>query len=124
GRSTGRPLSAQGDPHRDAAGGPGDDTAQVADVACAAARAERRRLARDLHDSVTQTLIGLQLTAQAAADLWDTQPVQARAALDTIRHLAAAATTELRALLVDLHDAVLQRHGLVGALEAHGAVVR
>ena len=37
---------------------------QVAD----AARAERRRLARDLHDSVIQTLISLHLTAQAAAD--------------------------------------------------------
>src|SRR5438876_6521376 len=114
GRRTRRPLRADVDPHGDAAGGPGDDAAQMADVACAAARAERRRLARDLHDSVTQTLIGLQLTAQAAADLWDTQPVQARAALDTIRHLASEASTEMRALLLDLHDAVLEQQGLVG----------
>src|SRR5438552_9883033 len=93
---------------------------QVAD----AARAERRRLARDLHDSVIQTLISLHLTAQAAADLWDTQPAQARAALDTIRHLASGATTEMRALLVDLHDPVLEQHGLVAALEVQCAVVR
>src|SRR6266516_3764594 len=103
---------------------PGGGVAQVADVARAAARAERRRLARDLHDSVTQTLIGLQLTAQAVADLWDTQPAQARAALDTIRHLAAGAATEMRALLLDLHDAVLEQQGLVAALEAYCAVVR
>jgi signal transduction histidine kinase len=73
---------------------------------------------------VTQTLISLHLTAQAAADLWDTQPTQAREALDTIRHLAAGATTEMRALLVDLHDAVLQQHGLVGAIEVYSTVVR
>jgi signal transduction histidine kinase len=96
----------------------------VADAARTAARAERHRLAHDLHDSVTQTLISLHLTAQAAADLWDTQPTKARAALDTIRHLATGATTEMRALLVDLHDAVLEQQGLVAALEAYGAVVR
>jgi signal transduction histidine kinase len=97
---------------------------QAADAARAAALAERRRLARELHDSVTQTLISLHLTAQAAAELWDTQPAQARAALDTVRHLAAGATTEMRALLVDLHDAVLQQQGLVCALEVYSAVVR
>ena len=77
---------------------------QAADAARAATLAERRRLARELRDSVTQTLISLHLTAQAAADLWDTQPAQARAALETIRHLASGATIEMRALLVDLHD--------------------
>src|SRR5438094_630575 len=46
GRSTRRPLRAHGDPHGDAAGGPGDDAAQGADVARAAARAERRRPAQ------------------------------------------------------------------------------
>jgi len=75
---------------------------QAADAARAATLAERRRLARELHDSVTQTLISLHLTAQAAAELWDTQPAQARAALDIVRHRAAGATTEMRALLVDL----------------------
>src|SRR5215831_18233910 len=100
------------------AGGVARDCAeQVADAARVAARAERQRLARDLHDSVSQTLISLQLTAQAAAELWDTQPAQARAALDTVRHLATGATTEMRALLVDLHEAALEQRGLVGALE-------
>ena len=89
-----------------------------------AALGERQRLARDLHDSVSQTLISLHLSAQAAADLWDTQPAQAREALDLVRRLAAAASTELRTLLLDLRDAVLERQGLVAALEAHGALVR
>jgi signal transduction histidine kinase len=108
----------------DAGRGPRDCAEQVADAAHTAALAERHRLAHDLHDSVTQTLISLQVTAQAAAELWETQPAQARAALDTICHLAADATTELRTLLVDLHDAVLEQQGLVAALEAYSAVVR
>src|SRR3989441_13361085 len=95
-----------------------DCAEQAADAARTAAQAERQRLARDLHDSVTQTLISLHLSAQAAAELWDTQPAQARAALDLVRSLATGAAIEMRALLVDLHDAVLQQHGLVGALEA------
>ena len=93
-------------------------------MACAAALTERRRLARDLHDRVSQTLLGLHWAAQAAAEQWDTQPAQARAALETVRHLAAAASTELRAVLLDLHDAVLEQQGLVAALEAFAAVVR
>src|SRR2546429_8186819 len=117
-------MSTSVDPHVAAGAGPRDCAAQAADAARTAARAERQRLARDLHDSVTQTLISLQLTAQAVAELWDTQPAQARAALDTIRHLASGASTEMRALLVDLHDAVLEQQGLVGALEVYSAVVR
>ena len=74
-------MSADSDQHVDGGRGPQEGAKQVADVARAAALAERRRLARDLHDSVTQTLISLHLTAQAAAELWDTQPEQARAAL-------------------------------------------
>jgi signal transduction histidine kinase len=103
---------------------PPDCAQRVEDAARAAALAERRRLARDLHDSTTQTLISLQLTAQAAVELWDTQPARARAALDTVRQLAACATVEMRALLVDLHNAVLEQRGLLGALEVFSAMMQ
>jgi signal transduction histidine kinase len=116
-------VDPRGDPHVIAVGGPRDGAAQATDAARAAAQAERRRLARDLHDSVSQTLLGLQWTAQAAAELWDTQPAQARAALDTVRHLASGATIEMRALLMDLRDTVLEQHGLVAALEAYSTIV-
>jgi signal transduction histidine kinase len=86
-------------------------------MARTAAAAERRRLAHDLHDSVTQSLISLQLSAQAAADLWGTQPAQARTALDAVRHLASGATAEMRTLSVDLHGALLEQQGLLPALD-------
>jgi NarL family two-component system sensor histidine kinase LiaS len=101
-----------------------DCAEQVARVAREAALAERHRIARDLHDSVNQTLVSLQFAVQAAADLWDTQPAQAHQALDVVCHLSTAATAEMRAVLVDLHDAVLERQGLVAALEAYIAVLR
>jgi signal transduction histidine kinase len=87
-------------------------------------RAERQRLARDLHDTVSQTLLSLYWTAQAAADLWDVQPAQARAALHTVCDLALSAVVEMRALLLDLHNAALERQGLLPALEALCALVR
>jgi signal transduction histidine kinase len=101
-----------------------DEGERLAAAARTAAQAERHRLARDLHDSVTQTLVSLHLSAQAAAELWDAHPDRARAALDLVRHLASGAATEMRALLVELREAVLERDGLGAALEAYGAVVR
>jgi signal transduction histidine kinase len=90
----------------------------------AAALQERQRIARDLHDSVTQTLFGLQTVAQAALDAWDTQPEQARMAVETVQHLARGASVEMRTLLVELRDTALQGEDLAGALEQHVAVVR
>src|SRR2546430_8236580 len=89
-----------------------------------AAREERQRIARDLHDSVTQTLFGLQAVAQAALDFWDDQPAQARAAVETILHLARGVSVEMRTLLFELRDEALQHAGLAGALEKHVAMLR
>jgi signal transduction histidine kinase len=89
-----------------------------------AAREERQRIARDLHDSVTQTLCGLQAVAQAALDFWETQPAQARAAVETILYLARAASVEMRTLLFELRDEALQHASLAGALEKHVAMLR
>jgi NarL family two-component system sensor histidine kinase LiaS len=101
-----------------------DGAEQVADAVRAATVAERHRLARELHDSVTQTLMSLHFAAEAVANRWDTEPTQAREVLEIVRHLATCATTELRAVLLNLNDAVLEQKGLVAALEAYSAVVR
>lgn len=85
---------------------------------------ERRRIARELHDSVTQTLTGLQAVAQVALDSWETQPQQARAAVETIQQLARGASVEMRTLLFALRDETLEQEGLAGALEKHVAMIR
>ena len=57
---------------------------------------ERNRIARELHDAVTQKLFSLRLTAEAAAALVERDPARAAAELATVRRLAAEATEELR----------------------------
>jgi signal transduction histidine kinase len=78
--------------------------------------AERNRIARELHDAVTQKLFSLRLTADAAATLVGRDPARAGAELDTVRRLAAEATDELRAIVVGLRPTDLAGDGLEVAL--------
>jgi signal transduction histidine kinase/integral membrane sensor domain MASE1 len=74
----------------------------------ARAAAERRRLARDLHDSVSQTLYAVNMTADALPKLWDIDPEEARAALADLRRLTGAAQAEMRSLLLELRPEALE----------------
>ncbi len=80
---------------------------------------ERTRMARELHDAVTQKLFSLRLTAQAAASLLTSDPARAAKELDHVRQLAGEALAELRAVIVELRPAELDRHGLVETLRKH-----
>src|SRR2546423_6711537 len=60
---------------------------------------ERNRLARDLHDAVSQTLFSLTLTAEAASELLDRDTEAARAQLAEVRRLAAEARAGMRSLV-------------------------
>jgi PAS domain S-box-containing protein len=68
---------------------------------------ERQRLARDLHDSVTQTLYSVTLTAEALPRVWAKHPDQAQAALNNLHRLARGALGEMRTLLFELQPAML-----------------
>jgi signal transduction histidine kinase len=85
---------------------------------------ERKRLARELHDSVTQTLFSLSLTAEAAAELVDDHPAQAKEEIEQLRELARGAMAEMRALIFELRPAELEAEGLVPALRKHIEVLR
>jgi signal transduction histidine kinase len=76
----------------------------------------RRHLARELHDSVSQAIYAIVLTAHAAQRRTTTDPNRAREALDTVVELAEAALTEMRALIFELRPEALVDVGLVGAL--------
>jgi signal transduction histidine kinase len=76
---------------------------------------ERTRLARDLHDSVTQTLFGLTLATEAAATVASAEP-KVLEQLDRVRALGVAAREEMRSLVETLRPVDLGRDGLVTAL--------
>jgi PAS domain S-box-containing protein len=69
--------------------------------------AERTRLARDLHDAVTQTLFATTLIAEVIPDLWDVNPPEARRRLEELRQLTRGALAEMRTLLVELRPNAL-----------------
>ena len=82
---------------------------------------ERRRLARELHDSVTQSLFSMSLLAQALPELWEIDQGEAREGLRQIRDLTRGALAEMRALLVELRPAALAEQGLAHAIREHVA---
>jgi GAF domain-containing protein len=68
---------------------------------------ERTRLARDLHDAVTQTLFSASLIAEALPATWDNDPDQGRQLLRELRQLSRGALAEMRTLLLELRPAAL-----------------
>jgi len=85
---------------------------------------ERNRLARDLHDSVVQTLFSMSLTAEAAAANLAMDPEKARGEVENLRELAREALQEARALIFELRPGSLESEGLVPTLQKHVDVVR
>lgn len=77
---------------------------------------ERRRLARELHDSVSQALYGISLGAKTVQARWDSDRDKARQSLDYVLELAEGAGKEMRALLYSLRPESLDEEGLVQAL--------
>jgi signal transduction histidine kinase len=90
--------------------------AYAAQVEELAAVNERNRLARELHDSVTQVIFGLTLAAQAARILLDRDPSRVAAQLDHIQALAQNALAEMRALIQQMHTVSGSGDGLVPGL--------
>lgn len=85
--------------------------------------AERSRLARDLHDSVSQAVFGALLGIKTARETQENDRAKSRMALDYAESLADAALVEMRALIYELRPETLQEEGLVGALERQVAAL-
>jgi len=80
---------------------------------------ERNRLARDLHDSVTQAVYGVTLYAEAATRLLGAGQTEVAAEhLKELRSTAQQALREMRSLIFELRPPVLEKEGLVAALQA------
>ncbi|WP_432491019.1 sensor histidine kinase [Kineococcus auxinigenes] len=87
----------------------------VARARDAGASAERARLAREIHDTLAQGLVGV-LTQVQAAQRCGSDPAAADAHLDRAAALARSTIAEARRSLHDLRPAPLEEHGLVPAL--------
>ena len=93
---------------------------------------ERQRLARELHDSVSQALYGIALGTHAAREQIDRAPDKLEGTLDYVLNLAETAVSEMRALIFELRPESLEQEGLVVALTRleessqarHGLAVR
>jgi len=72
----------------------------------------RQRLARELHDSVSQALYGIALGARTARTLLDRDPAGVVEPLDYVLNLAEAGLTEMRALIFELRPESLATEGL------------
>ncbi|HKN40060.1 MAG TPA: GAF domain-containing sensor histidine kinase [Acidimicrobiia bacterium] len=85
---------------------------------------ERSRLARDLHDALTQRLFSLNLTLEAAAaTAAGPDPAPTLEAIHETRALVDASLAELRTLIFELRPPALESDGLTGALRKHAEVL-
>jgi len=89
----------------------------------AAALEERQRLARELHDSVSQALYGIALGAHTALAMLDSDRTKLVEALNYVISLVGAAMTEMRALIFELRPESLRVEGLATALGKHAAAL-
>jgi PAS domain S-box-containing protein len=89
-----------------------------------AVAAERSRLARELHDSVTQALYSVTLYAEATRLALSAKKTGvATENLRELHNMAREAMIDMRMLIFELHPPVLEEEGLVAALQARLAAV-
>jgi PAS domain S-box-containing protein len=89
-----------------------------------AALEERQKLARELHDSVSQALYGISLGAHAARTALERDPKHVAEPLDYILSLTEAALAEMRALIFELRPESLETEGLMSALIKQAAALQ
>lgn len=90
----------------------------------AAAQEERQRLARELHDAVTQTLFSASLIAEVLPELWERNEPLARQRLADLHALNRGALAEMRTLLLELRPAALVESSLPDLLGQLAAALR
>jgi len=81
-----------------------------------AAAEERQRLARELHDSVSQTLFTSTVMSESALRQWNTNPAKAHDLMSQLHQLSTSALSEMRLLLLELRPSSLTQVGLTALL--------
>gem|GEM_PF-3342181 len=93
----------------------------------------RQRLARDLHDNVSQLIFSMSLVAQSITPGFEKDKAEGEARVARMVDIAGLAQKEMKALLEELHGpsadmdgsmaAFAKRNGLAAALERHSALI-
>jgi nitrate/nitrite-specific signal transduction histidine kinase len=78
--------------------------------------AERNRLARELHDAVTQTLFSANLIADVIPRIWKRNPDEGLQNLEELRQLTRGALAEMRTMLLEMRPESLERSDLKSLL--------
>lgn len=92
--------------------------AQLAEKArFSAVNEERQRLARELHDAVSQQLFAISMTATALGRILDKDTEKSRHQVSLIEEMASAAQSEMRALLLHLRPVHLEGKRLSQGLQ-------
>ena len=103
------------------------ETQLQSEAAKNAATHERSRLARELHDSVSQALFGIALGARTAQEQLSNPSEYARekiaVPISYVLDLSHAALAEMRALIFELRPESLQTEGLIAAFEKQAAAL-
>lgn len=82
-----------------------------------AALEERQRLARNLHDAVSQTLFSAGIIAESLQRLWTQKPERIPDRLEQLHHLTRGALANMRSLLLELHPERLLQTSLNDLLQ-------
>jgi signal transduction histidine kinase len=85
---------------------------------------ERNRLARELHDSLSQALFSMVLNAEAANLFFDVDQEKARQQIGLLYETANSALKEMRTLIFELRPANLEQEGLAMVLSKHAKLIR
>ena len=92
-----------------------------------AALEQRHHLARELHDSVTQSLFSINLISRSIevmADRDGSQSVELTKKIGSLRQLTQGALAEMRALIFELRPGALEEEGLAQAIRKHAAAIQ
>jgi signal transduction histidine kinase len=84
---------------------------------------ERNRLARELHDSLSQALFSMVLNAEAANLFFDVDQEKARQQIGLLYETANSALKEMRTLIFELRPANLEQEGLAMVLSKHAKLI-
>lgn len=85
---------------------------------------ERERLARELHDSLSQAFFGIEMGATQARELVELDPAGVAHRIDYVLQLAEAGQADVRALILEMRPELLEAEGLAAALDKQVQALR